>query len=192
MGLQDFISPDESIKFRSPTAIDYQGDSYDFLITNKRLIWYKRSGLIFKKDNFVCELLENVKSISFKEEGIINKKGIIRIAMGDRNLLFAGNLSAMRAVYNEAQALISTPQKTEKVSKEMIKEPIYIHEKVISEPIIENQQLTYICKVCETTYPNKKAALICEKSHKKSAKKSTKKQKITAKKSSLKKRKSKR
>jgi len=162
MGLQDFITPDETIKYRSPTPVEYQGDYYGFLITSKRLIWYKQSGLIFKKDNFVCELLENVKSISFKEEGIINKRGIVRIVMGDRNLLFSGSLSAMRAIYNEAQSLISIPQRDERVVREIIKEPIYLHEKTIDE-----EGKIYICKVCENSYSSKAEALSCEKSHRK-------------------------
>jgi len=116
MTFQDFITLDEVVKFRSPSPIDYLGDSYDFYISNKRLIWHKRSGLVFKKDNFICEMLENVKSIAFKEEGIINKRGIIKIIMGDRNLQFSGKLSAMRGIYNEAQALIKIPTKKLKLS----------------------------------------------------------------------------
>jgi hypothetical protein len=109
---QDFLTPDEVVRFRSPSPIEYQGDLYDFYISNKRLIWHKRSGLIFKKDNFVCEMLENVKSIKFKEEGIFNKKGIIHVIMGDRKLSFAGNLSAMRAIFNETQSLIMIPERS--------------------------------------------------------------------------------
>lgn len=111
MPLQDFLTPDEVVRYQSPTPIEYQGDFYDFYISNKRLIWHKRTGLIFKKDNFVCEMLEHVKSINFKEEGIFNKKGFIHIVMGDRKLAFAGNLVAMRAIYNEAQSLIMIPEK---------------------------------------------------------------------------------
>lgn len=106
MPLRDFLSPDETIKFRSPTMIDYQGDDYNFYITNRRLIWHRQKGLIFRKDNFVCEMLDNVNAISYKEEGLIIKNATIKVNIGNRQLPFTGSRDSMRAIYNEMQALI--------------------------------------------------------------------------------------
>jgi len=165
MSLQDFITPDEIIKYRSSDTVEYQGSYYDSIITNKRLIWYKQSGLVFKKDNFVCEFLENIKSLKFEEQGIISKKGVIKIAMIDRNLAFSGGLSSMRALFNHIQSLI-LPEKSEK-SVQIIKEPVYVHEKIFERPILEKERKMYACKICENAYTSKTKALSCEKSHKK-------------------------
>ena len=85
--------------------------------------------------------------------------------MGDRNLSFSGGLSSMRALFNQIQPLL-LPEKSEK-SVQIIKEPVYVHEKLIEKPIIEKERKMYACKICENVYPSKTKALSCEKSHKK-------------------------
>jgi hypothetical protein len=104
MPLVDFLAPGENIRYKSPVPVEYQGDVYDFYITDKRLIWYRRKGLIFKKDNIVTEVIEAIKGIKFSEKGLIRKKGFIKIHTGDRTLEFSGPLSAIRQIYTEMQA----------------------------------------------------------------------------------------
>jgi len=99
------LAPGENVRYASPEPVEYQGDFYDFYITDRRLLWHKRTGLIFKKDKFVAEVIENVSGISYEEKGIISKKGIIKIQMGDRKLEFSGSLKSIRAIYSQMQAL---------------------------------------------------------------------------------------
>lgn len=106
MVLNDFIAPDETVKYSSNGPVEFMGDLFDFHMSNKRFIWFKRSGLIFKKDNFIAELLDKVTGIQFKEEGLFNKKGTIVISMGDRKKEFCGKLKNIKALYSEVQALM--------------------------------------------------------------------------------------
>lgn len=107
MVLNDFIAPDETIRYSSNAPVEYMGDLFDFHLTNKRLIWHKRKGLVFKKDNFIAEIIEKVSQIQFKEEGIFNKKGTIILLMGDRKKEFSGKLKNIRVLYSELQALMN-------------------------------------------------------------------------------------
>lgn len=104
MPLEDFLAPGESIHYRSPTKVEYQGDLYGFYITDRRLIWHKREGLVLKKDKFVSEVLENVEGIKYYEKGVISKKGFIEIQMKNKKLTFSGPVQAIRAIYSEMQA----------------------------------------------------------------------------------------
>lgn len=107
MVLQDFIAPDETIKYSSIEPVEYMGDLFNFHLTNRRMIWHKQTGLIFKKDHIVAEILDVVSHIQFKEEGIFNKKGTVVIVMGDKKKEFSGKLKNMKALYSEVQALMS-------------------------------------------------------------------------------------
>lgn len=129
MALKDFLQTDETIKYRSPNWVEFQGADYDLLVTDKRLIWYRQDGLIFKKDNFISEWLDNVKSVSFKEEGILNKRGTVILSASSGEKRFSGRLSVMRALLNEVQSLIAKPQTGERIVREIVREPVYIRER---------------------------------------------------------------
>jgi hypothetical protein len=121
-----FLAPGENIRYRSPAPVEYQGDSYDFYITDRRLMWHKRTGLVFKKDKFTTEVLENVTAIKYSEKGIINKKGLIEVHLGDRTLPFQGQLATIRAIYSHVQALMQYVDKKEPVHVRVAGEPSYM------------------------------------------------------------------
>lgn len=103
MPLEDFLMPGENIRYRSPDMIEYQGDTYELYITDKRLLWYKRTGLIFKSDKVITENLGDVVEIRYMEKGMISKRGIIRIETTRKKLEFSGSREAIRAIYSELQ-----------------------------------------------------------------------------------------
>ena len=105
MTFNQLLSPDESIVYQSPHLIEFLGEKYSFYITTRRLIWYKRDGLIFKKDNFMSIIINNITDIKFKEEGIIRKIAIISVEMENKTREFSGKLKDMRGLYNELQSL---------------------------------------------------------------------------------------
>jgi len=119
MTLKDFMAPGETIRFSSSTPVNYQGQQYNFYITNRRLIWHKLKGMVFKKDNFICEAIENVTNIEYKEMGLLTKKGVIKIAIGNRKLEFNGSVPTIRAIYGEAQSLILSPEEARQ-NKELV------------------------------------------------------------------------
>jgi len=107
MPLEDFLMPGESIRYRSPEMVEYQGDTYEFCITDRRLIWYKRAGLIFKSDRVIAENIGDVEGIKFIEKGVLSKKGIIQITTARKKLEFSGPKNAMMAIYQELQTYMS-------------------------------------------------------------------------------------
>ncbi|MEM1558025.1 MAG: hypothetical protein QXG12_05485 [Thermoproteota archaeon] len=106
MPLEDFLMPGENVRYRSPVMVEYQADTYEFCITDRRLIWYKRTGLIFKSDKIITESIGEIEGISYQEKGIITKKGIIKITTTRKSLEFSGPTQAMRAIYAELQTYI--------------------------------------------------------------------------------------
>jgi hypothetical protein len=107
MALHDFLAPDENIKYSSPEPVEIQGDLFDFHLTNKRFIWHKTRGLIFKKDSFIAEVLSKVTGIQFREEGLFSKRSTIVIEMGDRKKEFSGKSKVIKTLYGEIQALMN-------------------------------------------------------------------------------------
>lgn len=103
-GVEQFLAPGENVRFTSPTSVDFQGDSYTLLITDRRILWHKTKGLIIKKNNFVAVPIEQVKNIGYQEKGLVKRKALITIQMSNKNYEFAGELDAMKAVYGELQS----------------------------------------------------------------------------------------
>lgn len=104
MVLDDFLMPGETVCYLSPEPIEYQGDIYDFCITNTRLIWHKRTGLIFKSDKVVAEYIGAIDGMSYEERGILSKKGIIKIRTTGKKLEFSGSKDSVRAIYVTLQS----------------------------------------------------------------------------------------
>ena len=106
MPIEKILAPGENIRYRSPVPVDFQGDKYYLYITDRRLIWHKEEGLIFKRDKFVSVVLDEVREIKYTETGLIRKKGIIEVLMGDRKYEFSRPINTIIAIYNEMQALM--------------------------------------------------------------------------------------
>jgi len=104
MGVEQFLAPGENIRFSSPTSVSFQGDFYTLLITDRRILWYKTKGLLFKKNSFVGVPIEQVQNITYKEKGLARKKAFVTIQMGSKNYEFSGALDMIKAVYGELQS----------------------------------------------------------------------------------------
>ncbi|MEM3186329.1 MAG: hypothetical protein QXQ39_06590 [Conexivisphaerales archaeon] len=88
----------------SPTPVEFQGDYYSFIITDRRLLWHKETGLIFKRDNFVSVPIELVSNIKYLETGLLRKKANIRVEVGNKPYEFSGPQATIIAIYNELQS----------------------------------------------------------------------------------------
>ncbi len=107
MPLEDFLMPGENVRFSSPEPVEYQGGKYSFLITDRRLIFYLRKGLIFKKDRIISENIGDIVNLTYDEKGLISIKGLIKIITNRKKLEFGGNRDSIMAIYQELQTLIS-------------------------------------------------------------------------------------
>lgn len=96
--------PDENILFSSPGSIEYLGDHYELYITDvRRLLWFKRSGLVFKKDKIISENIGDIIEMRYEEKGIVSKKGTIKIVTGRKELEFSGRRDVIKTIYSELQ-----------------------------------------------------------------------------------------
>ena len=104
MGVEQFLAPGENVRFSSPSSVSFQGDQYTVVITDRRILWYKSKGLVFKKNSFVAIPIEQVKNITYEEKGLLTKTAIIRVDLASKKYEFSGKVDAIKAVYGEMQA----------------------------------------------------------------------------------------
>ena len=97
--LEDVLEPNETIIFREEIPVEeYQ----EMAMTNKRIILYRRTGLIFKKDDVSSIPLKSISNVKFHEKGVIRKKGELTMEIGkEEPLTLEGNLSEIKYVYNK-------------------------------------------------------------------------------------------
>jgi len=107
MGLDEYLLPNEEIRFQSPGYVEYGEIKYTLYLTNKRLILYRQSGFgPFKKDNIVTEKLEEIQSLKYREEGFINKKGIIEVVTKTRRFFLKGSTGSIKTLYQTLQEML--------------------------------------------------------------------------------------
>ena len=101
--LEDIIEAKETILFKKPFDFEYNANKFNELaMTNKRIIFYKRTGLIFKKDNTSSTPLKNINTVHYAEKGVIRKKGVLEIELGRGGFIpLEGNPSMMKYLYNK-------------------------------------------------------------------------------------------
>lgn len=101
--LEDILEPKEVIIFKQPFRFEFHGAKFDELaMTNKRIVFYKRTGLVFKKDNTSSTPLKNIGSVHFHEKGVMRKKGILELDIGRGDPIeLQGNPSEIKYLYNK-------------------------------------------------------------------------------------------
>lgn len=100
MPLSDYLIPGEEIRFQSSSNLSFGGKYYQILITNKRLLLYARRGLIIKGDDVVSFKMEELQGIKYKEEGLINRKGILEVRCKTLVQL-SGGTAETKALYQQ-------------------------------------------------------------------------------------------
>ena len=98
--------PGENIRYSSATPVEYQGAQYYFLITDRRVLWHRQQGLVFKKDNVISENISEIVDMSYSEKGMISKKGIVNITTSRKKLEFSGAKNSIMEIYKELQNFI--------------------------------------------------------------------------------------
>jgi hypothetical protein len=106
MALQDFLLPQENIKFHSKTNVLYADKRYHVLITDKRLILYAQRGYILKSDDIVSENLDKILGVEYSERGVMFRNARISI-QGTAKLIITGPISELKPLFNTMQSLIN-------------------------------------------------------------------------------------
>lgn len=101
--LEDFLLPNETIKYQSLNKISYLGDKFYFYITNQRMLVYRSKGKVFKKDRIIAEKLEAIKSLSYNEKGIMRKKAQLNVQTESKRMFFEGKIPDIKDIWQELQ-----------------------------------------------------------------------------------------
>ena len=104
--LEDFLFPQEVIRYQSKHDIEYGGEAYVLYITNRRILGHRRKGFIFKKDRVFSVALEEVSNLKYEERGLISKKGILRIETKTTPYEFEGKVGDVKVVWKEMQKFL--------------------------------------------------------------------------------------
>jgi hypothetical protein len=98
MPLEDYLMPDENIKFQSDLDVQYGDKLYNIVLTDTRLVLYSRRGLLFKSDDVVTEAIKDIKNLKYKEEGMFVKKAYLIIESKSK-IVLSGDRDALKTLY---------------------------------------------------------------------------------------------
>ena len=100
MPLEDYLMPGEQIRYQSTGNVHYGKSTYHVVITDRRILLYARRGVMSKSDDVVTQRTEELQGVKYREEGIIGKKGIIRIEAKTIMDLW-GPATEIKAIYQQ-------------------------------------------------------------------------------------------
>ena len=93
--------PSEQVKFQSNFDVHFGGKIYRVVLTDRRILLYARRGAVFKNDDVVTQKLEDLQGVKYREEGLIGKKGIIKIQSLKTEMDLSGPANEMKALYQQ-------------------------------------------------------------------------------------------
>jgi len=110
--LEDFLFPNEIVIYQSEKKIRYLGYKFYFYITNRRILVYRRRGKVFKKDRVIAEKLEDIKSLSYNEKGLMRKKARLSVQTENKRMFFEGKIPDVKDIWQELQRHIKKDVRT--------------------------------------------------------------------------------
>jgi len=99
--LEDYLMPSEQVKFQSNSHVHYGGKTYQVVLTDRRIVLYARRGALMKSDDVVTQNLEGLQAVKYREEGLIDKKGIIKVQSLKTEMDLSGPAKEMKAMYQQ-------------------------------------------------------------------------------------------
>lgn len=114
MPLEDYLMPNENIRYQSDFDITYGDKAYTVVLTDIRLILYSRRGLLFKSDDVITEAIRDIQGIKYKETGAIFKKSYLQILSKSR-LVLSGNPAALKTLYQRLLPFLSPELRTPQI-----------------------------------------------------------------------------
>jgi hypothetical protein len=108
--LRDFLVPEEQIKIICKRDVEYANKKYCLFITNKRVLLYKKRGILNKTEDVVCEKLERLEGLEYKE-----KRGLCNLAKisikGGLKISIKGPSSEVKNVFQVLEYLMNLKPK---------------------------------------------------------------------------------
>ncbi|MGD0396467.1 MAG: hypothetical protein ABSB26_06115 [Nitrososphaerales archaeon] len=100
MPLHDYLMPGEQTRFHSTGGVRYGVKKYHVILTDRRLLLYAQRGVLFKNDDVITQKLDELQGIKYREEGIIDRRGTIRIE-GKTQMELKGSAKEMKVLYQQ-------------------------------------------------------------------------------------------
>lgn len=144
--LEDYLMPNETIKYQSTFDVQSSGKPYTVILTNLRLILYSRRGLLFKGDDVVTEAIRDIQGIKYKETGAIFKSSFVEIICTNTKRQLAGNPASLKALYQQL-----LPFLTPEMRQPMTAQTLYMQgPPVYQNPVSQQESLapTKFCPNC--------------------------------------------
>ncbi len=107
MPLRDYLVPEEQIKFICKRDIEYANKKYFLVITNKRILLYKERGILNKSEDIICEKLERLGGLEYKEKrGLLFDLAKISIT-GGMKIDIKGPSEEVKSMFHVLECLIN-------------------------------------------------------------------------------------
>jgi nitrous oxide reductase len=118
MPLEDYLMPNENIKYQSKFNVRYGEKMYSVILTDIRLILYAKRGVLFKNDDVVTELLTNIREIKYKETGVLTKTAHLQVNCIETQkantgfiIDLTGNQQSIKALYQRLLPFLALESK---------------------------------------------------------------------------------
>jgi hypothetical protein len=98
--LEDYLAPGEQVKFHSSGLVRYGKSIYHVVLTDRRILLYARRGMMFKSDDVVTQKLDELQEVKYREQGILEKRGIIQLE-GRTKMDLRGSATEIKALYQQ-------------------------------------------------------------------------------------------
>lgn len=99
--LEDYLMPSEQIRFQSSSRVHYGAKTYQVILTDRRILLYAKRGMVLKNDDVVTQRLDELQGIKYQEQGIISKRGTIKIQSAKTEMDLWGSASEVKALYQQ-------------------------------------------------------------------------------------------
>jgi hypothetical protein len=99
--LRDYLMPGEEIRFQSRRGVRYGNKRYQVILSDRRILLFAERGMLFKNDDVVTQKLDDLQGVKYSEQGIIGKKGIIRVQGFKTEMDLTGPAEEIKTLYQQ-------------------------------------------------------------------------------------------
>ncbi len=93
--------PGEEVKFSSRRNVRYGTKAYQVILSDRRILLYAQRGTLIKNDDVVVQRLDDLQGVRYSEEGIIAKRGIIRVQSLRSEMDLSGPADEIKTLYQQ-------------------------------------------------------------------------------------------
>jgi len=103
MPIEKYLLPEEKIIFWSDFNVNYNEEEYRVYITSHRLVLFKETGIIFRKEEIITENWAQIRGLQYTETGRISKKGLLTFSSSKGESVLEGPRGGMLSLFKAIQ-----------------------------------------------------------------------------------------